>query len=63
LFAWLIPTAHGRGKSMTKKATTRALMALATDIADHQALGDRIKAQFEVLAKEHRVKIPGPAVR
>ena len=49
---------------MTKKdeRTTRALMALATDIADYQALGERIRAQFEALAKAHGVKIPEPAI-
>jgi hypothetical protein len=49
---------------MTKKdeATTRALMTLATDLADYQALGERIRIQFEALAKAHGVKIPDPAV-
>jgi hypothetical protein len=44
---------------MTKKdeATTRALMALATDLADYQALGERVRLQFEALAKAHGVKI------
>lgn len=51
---------------MTKKAapfTTRALMALATDIADHQVLTERIRIQFEALAKVHRIKIPESTLR
>jgi hypothetical protein len=47
---------------MKDEATTRALMALATDIADRQALDERIRVQFEALAKEYGVKIPEPAV-
>lgn len=39
-------------------ATTRALMALAMDIADHQVLSERIRLKFEALAKVHGVKIP-----
>jgi hypothetical protein len=44
------------------QATTRALMALATDIADHHAIGERIRIQFEALATAHGVKIPEPAI-
>ena len=39
----------------------RALMALATDLADYQALGD-IRVQFETFAKVHGVEIPEPPV-
>ncbi len=45
-------------KQKAVDTTTRALMALATDIADHQALAQRIRSQFEALAKLHGVKIP-----
>jgi hypothetical protein len=37
-------------------------MALATDLADYQALGERIRVQFETLAKVHGVEIPEPPV-
>lgn len=47
---------------MKDEATTRALMALATDIADHQALAERIRIQFEALAKRYGLKIPEPAI-
>lgn len=40
----------------------RALMALAIDLADYQALGERIRIQFEALATVHGVEIPEPAV-
>lgn len=51
---------------MTKKAasfTTRALMSLASDIADHQVLSERIRIQFEALAKAKGVKIPESPLR
>jgi hypothetical protein len=63
LFAVISDRESRQGNTMGKKAsvpdsTTRALMALASDIADHQALAERIRVQFEALAKTRGVKIP-----
>jgi hypothetical protein len=44
------------------EATTRALMALVTELADYREHGKRIEAIIEAMAKEHGVKIPEPAV-
>ncbi|MET4237997.1 hypothetical protein [Bradyrhizobium sp. RT10b] len=51
---------------MTKKTasfTTRALTSLASDIADHQVLTERIRIQFEALAKSNGVKMPEASLR
>ena len=42
------------------EATTRALMALATDMADLTEAHRRVRAQIEDLAKHHGVALPEP---
>jgi hypothetical protein len=36
-------------------------MAMATEMADQRAHAERIRLQFEALAKEYSVKIPEPS--
>jgi hypothetical protein len=38
--------------------TQRSLMAMATELAEHLATGERLRIQFEALAKAHGVTIP-----
>jgi hypothetical protein len=46
---------------MTNELTTRALLALVSDLAELGAAHERVRVQIEALARAHRVDIPKAA--